>query len=158
MRICNISHFTITINRDLQEYRVYLDLQKMYKDLRKAVCDDPMWFSFDELLNWARPLVMVVDHRNKTPETMEVLQNEWKAQCLVRNAAFPRSIDINRLKKKLEMLTESSDDTRWKLPGLNLKPSRNTLSERRRRTGRRGSRELWWAGSGSFALRFLCKY
>jgi hypothetical protein len=48
----------------------------MYEDLRKAVGDDPMSFAFDELLNWARPLVMVVDHRNKTPETMEVLQNE----------------------------------------------------------------------------------
>jgi len=29
---------------------------------------------------------------------------------------------------------------RWKLPGLNLKPSRNALSERRRRTGRRRKR------------------
>jgi hypothetical protein len=48
----------------------------MYEDLRKAMGDDPMSFTFDELLNWARPLVMVVDHRNKTPETMEVLQNE----------------------------------------------------------------------------------
>ena len=48
----------------------------MYEDLRKAVGDDPMSFTFDELLNWARLLVMVVDHHNKTPETMEVLQNE----------------------------------------------------------------------------------
>jgi hypothetical protein len=37
---------------------------------RKAVGDDPMPFTFDELMIWARPLVMVVDHRNKTPETM----------------------------------------------------------------------------------------
>ena len=29
---------------------------------------------------------------------------------------------------------------RWKLPGLNLKPSRNALSERRRRTERRRKR------------------
>jgi hypothetical protein len=60
----------------------------MYEDLRKAAGDDPMPFTFDELLILARPLVMVVDHCNKTPETMEVLQNEWKAKCLVRNAAF----------------------------------------------------------------------
>ncbi len=105
--LCNMCFFT----RELQEYRIYLDLQNMYEDLRKAVGDDPMSLTFDELLNWARPLEMVVDHRNKTPETMEVLQNEWKAKCLVRNAAFHRSIDINRLKKKLEMLTEASDDT-----------------------------------------------
>jgi hypothetical protein len=46
--------------------------------------DDPMSFTFDELLNWARPLVMVVDHRNKTPEKMEVLQNVFCVdQCLV---------------------------------------------------------------------------
>jgi hypothetical protein len=41
-----------------------------------------MPFTFDELLNWASPLVMVVDHHNKTPEVMEVLQNEWNAQAL----------------------------------------------------------------------------
>ena len=43
--------------------------------LRKAVGDDQMPFSFDELLNWARSLVMVIDHRIKTPETMEVLKS-----------------------------------------------------------------------------------
>ena len=48
----------------------------MYEDLRKAVGDDPMSFTFDELLNWARLLMKVVDHRNKTPETKEVLQTE----------------------------------------------------------------------------------
>ena len=42
---------------------------------------------------------------------MEVLQNEWKAKCLVRNAAFCQSKGIKRLKRKLEMLTEASDDT-----------------------------------------------
>ena len=60
----------------------------MYVDLKKAVGDELMPFTFDELLNWARQLKMVVDHRTKTPEMMEVLQNEWKAKCLVRNAAF----------------------------------------------------------------------
>jgi hypothetical protein len=79
---CNRCFFT----RELQEYRIYLDLQRMYEDLRKAVGDDQMSFSFDELLNWARPLVMVVDHCIKTPETMEVLQNKWNAQGLVRIA------------------------------------------------------------------------
>ncbi len=54
-----------------------------------------MSFSFDELLNWARQLEMVVDHRNKPPETMEVLQNEWKAKCLAKNAAYLRSKGIN---------------------------------------------------------------
>jgi len=48
----------------------------MYEDLRKAAGDDPMSFTFDELLYWARPLEMVVDHHKNTPEMMEVLQNE----------------------------------------------------------------------------------
>jgi riboflavin biosynthesis pyrimidine reductase len=75
----------------------------MYEDLRKAAGDDPMPFTFDELLNWARPLEMVVDHRNKTPETMEVLQNEWTAKGLVvRSAPLHRSFEINKLKRKLE--------------------------------------------------------
>jgi hypothetical protein len=69
--LCNRCFFT----RELQEYRIYLDLQNMYEDLRKAAGDDPMSFTFDELLNWARPLEMVVNHRNKSPERMEVLQN-----------------------------------------------------------------------------------
>lgn len=43
--------------------------------LRKAVGDDQMPFSFDELFNLARSLVMVIDHRIKTPETMEVLKS-----------------------------------------------------------------------------------
>jgi hypothetical protein len=81
---CNRSFYT----RELQEYRVYLNLQNMYEDLRKAVSDDPMPFTFDELMIWARPLVMVVDHRIKTPETMKVLQNEWKA-----NPASPPQIN-----------------------------------------------------------------
>ena len=83
----------------------------MYEDLRKAASDDPMSFTFHELLNWAQPLKMVVNHRNKTPETMEVLQNEWKAQGLVKIAAFHRAIEIKQLKRKLVMLTKASDDT-----------------------------------------------
>jgi hypothetical protein len=50
--------------------------------LRKAVGDDQMPFSFDELLNWARSLVMVIDHRIKTPETMEVLKSCQKCSFL----------------------------------------------------------------------------
>ena len=64
--------------------------------------DDPMPFTFDELLNWARQLKMVVDHRTKTTEMMEVLQNEWNAQGLVRIAPLHRSFEIKRLKEKLE--------------------------------------------------------
>jgi hypothetical protein len=79
---CNRCFFT----RELQEYRMYLDLQNIYEDLRKAAGDDPMPFTFDELLNWARPLVMVVDHHKKTPEEMEVLQNKWTAKGLVKIA------------------------------------------------------------------------
>jgi hypothetical protein len=75
------------------------------------VGDDPMPFTFDELLNWARPLVMVVDHPNKTPETMEVLQNEWEAKVHVKIAYLHRALEINRLKRKLEMLTVEPDDT-----------------------------------------------
>ncbi len=73
---CNVCFY----NRELQKYRIYLDLQNMYVDLKKAVGEDEsMPFTFDELLNWARQLKMVIDHRTKTPEMMEVLQNEWKA-------------------------------------------------------------------------------
>jgi len=89
---CNRCFFT----RELQEYRIYLDLQNMYEDLRKAVGDYQISFSFDELLNWARPLVMVVDHRNKTHETMEVLQTEWMAYCLVKITPFHQALDIKR--------------------------------------------------------------
>ena len=42
---------------------------------------------------------------------MEVLQNEWTACCLVKITPYHRALDIKRLKKKLGMLTESSDDT-----------------------------------------------
>ena len=68
----------------------------MYEDLKKAVGVDLMSFTFDVLLNWALPLVMVVDHRNKTPETMEVLQNEWTACCLVKITPYHRALDIKR--------------------------------------------------------------
>ena len=97
---------------------------------------DPMSFTFDELLSWARPLEMVVDHRKKTLETMEVLQNEWKAKCLVRNAAFCRSKEIKRLKRKLEMLTEASDDTAEQKIEVEMEITRlesETLKERTQR-------------------------
>jgi hypothetical protein len=129
---CNRCFFT----RELQEYRIYLDLQNMYEDLRKAVGDDQMSFSFDELLNWARSLVMVVDHRNKTHETMEVLQTEWTAKGLVKIAPLHRSFEIKRLKEKLEMLTEASDDTAEQKKDLEMKITRlesETLEERTQR-------------------------
>jgi hypothetical protein len=129
---CNRCFFT----RKLQEYRIYLDLKRMYEDLRKAVGDDQMSFSFDELLNWAQPLVMVVEHRNTTPETMKVLQNEWNAQGLVRIAPLHRSFEINRLKRKLEMLTGSSDDTAEQEKDLEMEITRlesETLEERNQR-------------------------
>ena len=97
---------------------------------------DPMSFTFDELLSWAPPLEMVVDHRKKTLETMEVLQNEWKAKCLVRNAAFCRSKEIKWLKRKLEMLTEASDDTAEQKIELEMEITRlesETLKERTQR-------------------------
>ncbi len=129
---CNRCFFT----RELQEYRIYLDLQNKYEDLRKAAGDDPMPFTFDELLNWASPLVMVVDHRNKTPEVMEVLQNEWNAQGLARIAPLHRSFEINRLKRKLEMLTEASDDTAEQKKDLEMEITRlesENLEERTQR-------------------------
>jgi len=94
------------------------------------VGDDPMPFTFDELLNWGRPLVMVVDHRNKTPE-------RWKfsEMSVLSDAAFRRSIDINRLKKKLEML-EASDDTTEQKIELEMEITRlesETLEERTQR-------------------------
>ncbi len=95
--------------------------------------DDQMSFSFDELLNWARPLVMVVDHRNKTHETMEVLQTEWTAYCLVKITPFHQALDIKRLKRKLEMLTEASDDTAEQKIELEMEITRlesETLEER----------------------------
>ena len=61
--LCNVSFY----NRELQEYQINLDLKNIYDDLRKAVGDDLMPFTFDELLNWALPsMVMVFDHCNKT--------------------------------------------------------------------------------------------
>jgi hypothetical protein len=133
---CNVCFFT----RKLQEYRIYLDLQNIYEDLRKAAGDDPMMFTFDELLNWARPLEMVVDHCNKTPEMMEVLQNEWKAYGQSKIAPLHRAYEINRLKRKLEALTKESDDTTEQKKDLEMEINRlesETLSERRRMTGRR---------------------
>ena len=130
--LCNRCFFT----RELQEYRIYLDLQNMYEDLKKAAGDDPMPFTFDELLNWASPLVMVVDHRNKTPEKMEVLQNEWTAKGLVKIAPLHRSFEIKRLKEKLEMLTEASDDTAEQKKDLEMEITRlesETLEERNQR-------------------------
>jgi hypothetical protein len=64
------------------------DLPRPAEYVRGSAGDDPMPFTFDELLIWAWQLVMVVDHRNKTPETMEVLQNEWEAKGLVKNCTF----------------------------------------------------------------------
>jgi hypothetical protein len=129
---CNVCFFT----RKLQEYRIYLDLQNIYEDLRKAVGDESMPFTFDELLNWAGPLEMVVDHRNKTPEMMEVLQNEWTAKGLVKIAPLHRSIEINWLKRKLETLTKESDDTTEQKKDLEMKITRlesETLEERNQR-------------------------
>ena len=85
---------------------------------------------------------MVVDHRNKTPETKEVLQNEWTAHCLVKIAH--RALDIKRLKRKLEMLTvalmiPTIQSWSWKLPGLNLKKARNAKNERMLRREEGGS-------------------
>jgi hypothetical protein len=126
---CNVCFFT----RKLQEYQNYLDLQNIYEDIWKAAGDDPMMFTFDELLNWARPLEMVVDHRNKTPEMMEVLQNEWKAFGQSKIAPLHRAYKINRLKRKLEVLTESSDDTGEQEKDLGMEITRlesETLKER----------------------------
>ena len=96
------------------------------KDISALIASQHSWRTLDELLIWARPLLMVVNHRNKTPETMEVFQTEWEAKGLVKIAPFHRSIEIKRLKRKLEMLTVASDEPlykkqswRWKLPGLN---------------------------------------
>jgi hypothetical protein len=103
---------------------MYLDLQNIYEDPRKAAGDDPMPITFDELLNWARPLVMVVDHHNKTPEEMEVLHNEWTAKGLVKIAPLHRSFEIKRLKEKLEMLTKASDDTAEQKKDLEMEITR----------------------------------
>jgi hypothetical protein len=79
---------------------------------------------------------MVVDHRNKTPEKMEVLQNEWTAYCLVKITPFHQALDIHRLKRKLEKLTESSDDTAEQEKDLEVEITRlesETLEERNQR-------------------------
>jgi hypothetical protein len=94
--LCNVCFY----NRELQEYRIYLDPKNIYEDLRKAVGDDRMPFTFDELLTWAWPLVMVVDHRNKTHEMMKVLQNEWEAKGLVKIAPFHQSLGSKRRRRR----------------------------------------------------------
>jgi len=97
------------------------------------VGDDQMPFSFDELLNWARSLVMVIDHRIKTPETMEVLKS-----C--RKCSFLSSKEIKQLKRKLEMPTESSDD---EIP----QGKRKEKEDVRKMTGRRRKRKKEEGGS-----------
>jgi hypothetical protein len=87
---------------------------------------------------------MVIDHRNKTPEMMEVLQNEWTAYCPVKIAPYHRALDIKRLKRKLEVLTvalmiPTIQSWSWKLPGLNLKQARNAKNERMLRREEGGS-------------------
>ena len=72
--------------------------------------DDPMPFTLNELLYCSGQLMMVVDHRNKTLGTMEVLQNEREAQGHVKIAPSHRAIKLNQLKKKQKMLTMASDD------------------------------------------------
>ena len=129
---CNVCFY----NRKLQKYRIYLDLHNIYEDLRKAVGDDSMSFTFNELLIWARPLVMVIDHCNKTLETMEVIQNEWEAKGHVKIAPFHKSIEINSLKRKLEMLTMKPDDTTVQKIDLEMEITRlepETLKERKQR-------------------------
>jgi chemotaxis protein histidine kinase CheA len=129
---CNVCFCT----GELQKYWIYLDLQNMYVDLKKAVGDESMPFIFDELLNWARQLKMVVDHRTKTPEMMEVLQNEWKAYGRSRIAPLHRAYEIKWLKRKLEMLTKSSDDTTEQKIKLEMEITRlesETLEERTQR-------------------------
>jgi DNA segregation ATPase FtsK/SpoIIIE-like protein len=121
---------------ELQKYWIYLDLQNMYVDLKKAVGDESMPFIFDELLNWARQLKMVVDHRTKTPEMMEVLQNEWKAYGRSRIAPLHRAYEIKRLRRKLEVLTKASDDTTEQKIKLEMEITRlesETLEERTQR-------------------------
>ncbi len=108
----------------------------MHVDLKKAVGDELMPFTFDELLNWARQLKMVVDHLTKTPEMMEVLQNEWKAYGQSKIAPLHRAYEIKRLKRKLEMLTKASDDTTEQKIKLEMKITRlesETLEERNQR-------------------------
>jgi hypothetical protein len=94
------------------------------KDISALVASQHSWRTLDELLIWARPLLMVVDHRNKTPETMEVFQNEWEAKGLVKIAPFHRSIEIKWLKRKLEMLTVEPDDTTVQKIDLEMKITR----------------------------------
>ena len=66
-----------------------------------------MPFTFDELLSWAQPMVVVVDHHNKSTEEMKVLKNEWEVKSCVRMAPYHRAIKIKWLKKKQKM---ASDD------------------------------------------------
>ena len=101
---CNVCFFT----KELQEYQIYLGLQNIHEDLRKAVGDDPMPFTFDELLNWAQPLVMVINHCNKSPEMIEVLKNEWEAKCDVKIALYLRAIKINWMKKRQKTVSDDA--------------------------------------------------
>jgi hypothetical protein len=67
---------------------------------------------------------------------MEVLQNEWKAYGRSKIAPLHRSFKIKQLKKKLEMLTESSDDTGEQEKDLGMEITRlesETLEERNQR-------------------------
>ena len=62
---------------------------------------------------------------------MEVLQNEWKAQGLVRITPYHRAIEINWLKKKEKVLTKLSDiATVEKMEAESTRLESETLKER----------------------------
>jgi hypothetical protein len=67
---------------------------------------------------------------------MEVIQNEWEAKGHVKIAPFHKSIEINSLKRKLEMLTMKPDDTTVQKIDLEMEITRlepETLKERKQR-------------------------
>ena len=67
---------------------------------------------------------------------MEVLQNEWEAKGLVKIASFLRALEINWLKRKLEMLTVEPNDTTVQKIDLEMEITRletETLEEARQR-------------------------
>jgi hypothetical protein len=67
---------------------------------------------------------------------MEVLQNEWKAYGQSKIVPLHRAYEINRLKRKLEVLTKESDDTTEQKQDLEMEINKlesETLEERNQR-------------------------
>ena len=81
--------------KELQEYRIFCDLQKTYEDLRTVYRDHPSLQTMDFIVELASKLKMFKDLRDEPQEEMERLSYMWSA----RLAGISRSKQLNNLVK-----------------------------------------------------------